>query len=111
MTCYSQSNIAIKKTIKPLIVCWVFSDSIYKKLGVDQSPLQLAEMAPNAKVLSTKLISVLSIGARLVKVGYVDKTDAWNRIYLSSAIQEKFKATSARELPSLKPETDMVALQ
>ncbi|KAJ5776723.1 uncharacterized protein N7511_001734 [Penicillium nucicola] len=68
-------------------------------------------MAPNAKVLSTKLISVLSIGARMVKVGYVDKTDAWNRVYLSPEIQEKFKATSAKELSSLKPETDMVALQ
>ncbi|KAJ5100793.1 hypothetical protein N7456_006845 [Penicillium angulare] len=67
-------------------------------------------MAPNAKVLSTNLISVLPIGARLVKVGYVDNTDAWNRIYLGPAIQEKFEATFARQLPSLKSDTDMVAL-
>ncbi|KGO73768.1 hypothetical protein PITC_039790 [Penicillium italicum] len=68
-------------------------------------------MATNAKVISTKLIGVLSLGERMVKVGYVDKTDAWNRPYLSPEIQAKFKATSEKKLSSLKPETDMVALQ
>ncbi|KKK12848.1 hypothetical protein ARAM_006572 [Aspergillus rambellii] len=68
-------------------------------------------MASNAKVISTKVIAVLSSGARTVKVGYVDQTDVWKRVYLSPEIQMKFKATSEKHLSSLKAETDMVAFQ
>ncbi|KXG46489.1 uncharacterized protein PGRI_053450 [Penicillium griseofulvum] len=68
-------------------------------------------MASNAKVISTKVIGILSLGARMAKVGYVDRTDAWNRPYLSLEFQAKFKATSEKKLSSLKPETDMVSLQ
>jgi hypothetical protein len=68
-------------------------------------------MASNAKVVSTKLIAVLASGARTVKVGYVDQTDTWKRVYLSPAVQQKFQATSEKYLSSLKTETDMVALQ
>ena len=68
-------------------------------------------MASNAKVISTKLIAVLALGARMVKVGYVEQTDAWRRTQLSPEIQQKFKATAEKHLSSLKTDTDMVALQ
>lgn len=68
-------------------------------------------MASQAKVISTKLIGLLAIGARLVKVGYVDQTDAWRRVYLSPETQQKFKATTEKHLHTIKPETEEVALQ
>lgn len=68
-------------------------------------------MSSTAKVVSTKVIGVLALGARMVKVGYVDQTDVWRRVYLSTEIQQKFKETTEKHLPSLKPDTDMVALQ
>lgn len=71
----------------------------------------LSEMASNAQVLSTQLIAVLALGARSVKVGYVEKTDIWRRVALSPEIQQKFKETTGKHLSSIKDETDMVALQ
>lgn len=68
-------------------------------------------MASNAKVVSTKLIAVLTHGTRTVKVGYVDQTDVWKRTHLSPQIQQKFKETAEKQLPSLKEDTDMLALQ
>ncbi|KAK2735652.1 hypothetical protein FQN55_002163 [Onygenales sp. PD_40] len=68
-------------------------------------------MASNAKVVSTKLFGVLTLGTRTVKVGYVDQTENWKRTHLSPETQQKFKNTTEKLLPSLKVDTDTVALQ
>ncbi|KAE8352418.1 hypothetical protein BDV28DRAFT_157885 [Aspergillus coremiiformis] len=68
-------------------------------------------MASTVKIVSTKLIAVLAIGARMVKVGYVEETDVWRRIHLSPETQQRFIETTGKYLSSLKAETDMVALQ
>lgn len=61
--------------------------------------------------MSTKIIGVLALGARMVKVGYVDQTDVWRRVHVSAEVHQKFKETAEKQLSSLKPNTDMVALQ
>nr|KMM70166.1 hypothetical protein CPAG_06478 [Coccidioides posadasii RMSCC 3488] len=68
-------------------------------------------MAANANVMSTKLIAILTLGTRSVKVGYVDQTDVWKMIALSTAIQQKFKEVTEKNLSTLEEDTDMVALQ
>ncbi|EGE01160.1 hypothetical protein TEQG_08568 [Trichophyton equinum CBS 127.97] len=68
-------------------------------------------MAPNAKVISTKIFAVLSLGARSIKVGYVEQTDIWKRITISPEIQMKFEEIVEKNLSSLREDTEMVALQ
>lgn len=73
--------------------------------------LSLPIMAPNAKVISTKIFAILNLGARSIKVGYVEETDIWKRITISPAIQMKFKEVVEKNLSSLREDTEMVALQ
>ncbi|KZF25496.1 hypothetical protein L228DRAFT_265965 [Xylona heveae TC161] len=68
-------------------------------------------MPSKAKVLSTKLIAIITKGKRTVKVGYVDKTEAWKRNYLSPDMQKMFKETAEQHLLTLRGDTDMIALR
>lgn len=64
-----------------------------------------------AKVLSTKFITTITKGNRVVEVGYVDTTDVWNRVFLSEDVKRKFTRAAEAYIDTLRPDTSAVALQ
>lgn len=68
-------------------------------------------MSTPAKVISTKLIASVTSGTRRVNVAYVDKTDAWTRVFLGLEMQKHFLETTETYLSTLRQDTDIVALQ
>lgn len=66
---------------------------------------------PSLKILSTKLIGIVTLGKRTVKIGYVDRTDAWYRLRFSAKAQSIFKAAVEKDLNVLDERTEMIALQ
>ncbi|KAI1865298.1 uncharacterized protein JN550_008346 [Neoarthrinium moseri] len=65
----------------------------------------------NAKVLSTKLVTTITKDSRVVQIGFVDKTDIWNRTVLSAEVQQKFTKVAEGYIDTLRPDTNTVALQ
>lgn len=65
----------------------------------------------NAQVLSTKFVTTIAKGSRVVQVGFVDKTDIWNRTFLSNEVQQKFTKVAEGYIDTLRPDTNIVAFQ
>jgi len=66
---------------------------------------------PIAKVLSTHTTATITLGKRVVQVGFVNRTDQWERVHLSEEVQRKFKEVAEQNMPSLRADTEVVALQ
>ena len=65
----------------------------------------------NAKVLSTKFVTTIAKGSRVVQVGFVDKTDIWDRTFLSNEVEQKFTEVAEGYIDTLRSDSNMVALQ
>ncbi|KAK2005317.1 hypothetical protein LZ32DRAFT_597317, partial [Colletotrichum eremochloae] len=65
----------------------------------------------NAKVLSTKIVTQISKGDRVVQVGFVEKTDIWHRKFLNNEVQVKFANAAEGYIDTFKSDTKAVALQ
>ena len=61
---------------------------------------------------SCKLIrSMTASNGKSIAVAYVDKTDAWQRTFLTQDTQSQFAAVAEKYKNTLKPETVKVAIK